>query len=180
MISATPTPASTWLTTKKTAAEASTAGSAAAIDSIGGSWPRTASVSAEAASESAYWAALKVIFTGDSRAWTSAITDAAAYASTAASSPNSSSSANANAVEMATRSAPSRRGTSIGISSPTSSRAPISQNRQSPSGSDSPVTASAHSSSAPRPETVAPYAPKPRRDAGAVSVETPVTRRARC
>src|SRR5215208_4455741 len=176
MISAAPTPARTWLTRKKTAADASTAGSAPAIEPIGASCPSAASTSAEAASESPYWAALKVTFTGESRAWTSAIADAAPYASTAGSRPNSSSTANANAVEIATRSAPSRRGTSIGISSPTSTRAPISQNRQSPSGSGSPVTASAHSSSAPRPETVAPYAPKPRRDAGAVLVDTPVTR----
>src|SRR5215208_675562 len=179
MISAAPTPARTWLTRKKTAADASTAGSAPAIEPIGASCPSAASTSAEAASESPYWAALKVTFTGESRAWTSAIADAAPYASTAGSRPNSSSTANANAVEIATRSAPSRRGTSIGISSPTSTRAPISQNRQSPSGSGSPVTASAHSSSAPRPETMAPYAGEPRRHAEALPMETPVTRRSR-
>src|SRR5829696_62829 len=181
MIRATPTPASTWLTRKNVAPDASTAGSAVAIEAIGASWPSAASTSAEAASESPYCAALNVTFTSDSRALTSAIADAAAYASTAGSNPNCSSIAKANAVEIATRSAPSRRGTSIGISSPTSTRAPISQNRQSPSGIGSPVRASAHRRIAPSPETAAPYAPKPRRiaGAGAVRMGTPVTRRSR-
>ena len=78
MISATPMPASTWLSTKNAAPPASTAGSAEAIEAIGAGWPSAVSTSAAAARDSAYWAALKVTLTSDSRAWTSAIADAAA------------------------------------------------------------------------------------------------------
>ena len=78
MISATPTPASTWLSRKNVAPAASTAGSAEAIELIGAASPSACRTSAEAARESAYCDALKVILTSESRACTSAIADAAA------------------------------------------------------------------------------------------------------
>jgi hypothetical protein len=65
------------LTRKNTPADASTAGSAAEIEAIGASWPSATSTSADAASEIPYWAALNATLTGDRRACTSAIADAA-------------------------------------------------------------------------------------------------------
>ena len=87
---------------------------------------------AAAASESTYCAALNATFTNGIRATSpSATIEAAASATAAGSGPSRRSAASAKAEEVVTRSSPSRLGTSIGSSSPSSTIAPMTSRRQS-------------------------------------------------
>src|SRR4029079_14776839 len=83
-----------------------------------GTGARASSTHAAAASETTYWATLKTIFSGAVRFARSATPTAIAYTAIAGPAPNESSNANANAVEIVTRPAVPRRGTSMGSSSP--------------------------------------------------------------